>query len=163
MCTKYFNKQFEKIRWTGGTCSLSRLALDPKTRGQNNVFKRSTYDPVKTKASPRWKDQNFRYLYRCRNRPYCDHSVNSHDYSRTFLQVSSELESSITQGKFSLLISHYLQHMQNNLNISVFLLLHNSSSIRSRTLHPVLTPLLVPRSWNSRAILLPTLWATPGL
>ena len=24
-------------------------------------------------------------------------------------------------------------------------------------------PLLVPRSWNSRAIPLPTLWATPGL
>jgi len=24
-------------------------------------------------------------------------------------------------------------------------------------------PLLVPRSWNSRAIRLPTLWATPGL
>ena len=24
-------------------------------------------------------------------------------------------------------------------------------------------PLLVPRSWKSRAILLPTLWATPGL
>jgi len=24
-------------------------------------------------------------------------------------------------------------------------------------------PLLVPRSWKSRAIPLPTLWATPGL
>jgi len=28
---------------------------------------------------------------------------------------------------------------------------------------PTTHPLLVPRSWNSRAIPLPTLWATPGL
>jgi len=28
---------------------------------------------------------------------------------------------------------------------------------------PTTHPLLVPRSWKSRAVTLPTLWATPGL